>query len=641
MRLLALLSILLLSFTPAQSADIWVDALVDDMDTANGNCDLREAITAANTDLAVDACPRGNGADRIMFKFSGSINLAGALPNITTDLTIIGPGRDLLTIVGVSTVRTLNVESDTGIEVIIADLTFQFGKGCISFGGASQDNVLELFNVRIMDAQTTLSGGGVFTSSGTLILKQVYLDRNTADDYGGAIYADGDVEIYESMIAYNSSEVYGGGIYATEGLKIFRSTISRNITTTAGGGIFFMAPDEVEIVSSSIVFNTVDGGSTVGFGGGIFFDGGCPQGMTIKNSILSDNDDFFAGDGVQPNIMEGGCTITSLGYNFVGNNEGGLSSFPDGNPNANNDYVGTGAAPLISNLDSTPTDEGGPTLVHKPNPMGSPVLVDQGSCSDDEYDQRGYTDVDGTQRIADFALIANADDACDIGAVELAASPRLIADLDISAFLDGPFNGTRMEVDLTSLGLVPTLQPYNVSPWTYPGIEESTLPSNMVDWVLVRLRSGSIDNLGNVKRRSYELLADGSMSEPRTFAKIRGLDPGYYFVELVHRNHLDVISNVPVRYEWGNPITHDFTARQSAYSNGGLAQRDENSTIRMWAGDGDVNGSISAFDFLTVWLPANGGPATYDLSDFNMDGSTTSFDFILGWLPANGQSVQY
>jgi len=31
----------------------------------NGNCTLREAIIAANTDTAVDACPAGSGADEI------------------------------------------------------------------------------------------------------------------------------------------------------------------------------------------------------------------------------------------------------------------------------------------------------------------------------------------------------------------------------------------------------------------------------------------------------------------------------------------------------------------------------------------------------------------------------------------------
>ena len=61
---------------------------------------------------------------------------------------------------------------------------------------------------------------------------------------------------------------------------------------------------------------------------------------------------------------------------------------------------------------------------------------------------------------------------------------------------------------------------------------------------------------------------------------------------------------------------------------------------RMWGGDGDVNGSVSAFDFLNTWLPINGGPLGYDAGDFDMNGSGTAFDFLTVWLPANGQASQ-
>jgi CSLREA domain-containing protein len=37
----------------------------DDELNADGDCSLREAIVAANTDTAVDACPAGSGADTI------------------------------------------------------------------------------------------------------------------------------------------------------------------------------------------------------------------------------------------------------------------------------------------------------------------------------------------------------------------------------------------------------------------------------------------------------------------------------------------------------------------------------------------------------------------------------------------------
>ena len=52
-------------FVPPAGATITVTTNVDNL-TDNGDCTLREAIQAANTDAAVDACPPGNGADLIL-----------------------------------------------------------------------------------------------------------------------------------------------------------------------------------------------------------------------------------------------------------------------------------------------------------------------------------------------------------------------------------------------------------------------------------------------------------------------------------------------------------------------------------------------------------------------------------------------
>lgn len=46
---------------------ITVNTTVDDVE-ANGNCTLREAVIAANTDRAVDRCPAGRGADTIILQ---------------------------------------------------------------------------------------------------------------------------------------------------------------------------------------------------------------------------------------------------------------------------------------------------------------------------------------------------------------------------------------------------------------------------------------------------------------------------------------------------------------------------------------------------------------------------------------------
>src|SRR5690606_20115319 len=59
----------------------------------------------------------------------------------------------------------------------------------------------------------------------------------------------------------------------------------------------------------------------------------------------------------------------------------------------------------------------------------------------------------------------------------------------ITAILEGPFDGTDMGPVSIS---VPSAQPYNIAPWNYTGTENnSSMPANTVDWVLIELRSGS------------------------------------------------------------------------------------------------------------------------------------------------------
>ena len=48
--------------SPGSAAVITVTTTADELNT-DGDCSLREAVQAANGDVAVDGCPAGNGAD--------------------------------------------------------------------------------------------------------------------------------------------------------------------------------------------------------------------------------------------------------------------------------------------------------------------------------------------------------------------------------------------------------------------------------------------------------------------------------------------------------------------------------------------------------------------------------------------------
>jgi hypothetical protein len=65
--------------------------------------------------------------------------------------------------------------------------------------------------------------------------------------------------------------------------------------------------------------------------------------------------------------------------------------------------------------------------------------------------------------------------------------------VDLSAFLEGPFNGTDMNTELNGLTDFPLSQPYNQPPWNYSGTESvGSIPnSNVVDWLLIELRDAT------------------------------------------------------------------------------------------------------------------------------------------------------
>src|SRR3954452_12265167 len=94
---------LLLPARLAYASTITVTTSADDI-TVNGNCTLREAIQAANTDAAVDACTAGSGADTIAVQAGATYTLAtqdnaqfgfNGTPAIYTPITIEGNGATI------------------------------------------------------------------------------------------------------------------------------------------------------------------------------------------------------------------------------------------------------------------------------------------------------------------------------------------------------------------------------------------------------------------------------------------------------------------------------------------------------------------------------------------------------------------
>jgi hypothetical protein len=221
--------------------------------------------------------------------------------------------------------------------------------------------------------------------------------------------------------------------------------------------------------------------------------------------------------------------------------------------------------------------------------------------------------------------------------------------LDVTAMLEGPFNGTDMNTDLNMLGLIPSEQPFAASgtaPWSYNGLEKvMSIPnSDIVDWVLVELR----ETPGSAATATSSTVIDRKAAFITKNGKVVALDgislPKFYvsvtqnlYVVLYHRNHIGIMSSVPLM-SVGNVFYYDFTTGlNKAYNNG---QKDIGGGIfGMTGGDFMSDGTVDGNDYSNRWLP-QAGTAGYLQADGNLDGQVDNKDKNDVYIPNIGVNSQ-
>jgi hypothetical protein len=379
---------------------ILVSTTVDENDAnhAYGDLSLREAlaIAAANT-----------GHDRIEFDpavFSIAqtiqIDIGNGHFNINSDVTIAGPGVDLLTISGDMLYRVFNVSS--GVTASLENLTITDGwvSSGNSGGGIYTAGNLTLDSVVVAGNYAGSNGGGIYVAStGSLALIDSTVDSNTAT-FGGGIFGhfgSGErLKISGSTISNNTLLTNGTGaglnFYSVASgtaavAKIVNSTFSGN-TGTASGGIRVRYLADVSIINSTIA------GNTAGSGAGLHLVNN-PT-VTLHNTIVADNK---TSGGTDSNIL--GTLNSTSSHNLVGpGGSGGLVNSTNGNI-----VLSTGQSAGLSEL----ADYGGPTKTHT-------LLV--GSPAIDAGDPTKALDFAGDTLIADQRGRSRVVYAVDIGAVE-------------------------------------------------------------------------------------------------------------------------------------------------------------------------------------------------------------------------------
>ena len=228
----------------------------------------------------------------------------------------------------------------------------------------------------------------------------------------------------------------------------------------------------------------------------------------------------------------------------------------------------------------------------------------------------------------------------DIGAYEYYDPTSSTIQLNAKVFLEGAFESYQMNNYLNTLGYIPAQQPYSQSPWNYNGNEFlQTIPSEMVDWILVELRT-STSASSSIYKKAGIILQDGSIKSTDGISPLSldGLDQGNYYIVIYHRNHIPILSSATINFS--STITnYDFTTSMvQAY---GIEPLKEigSGVYGMIAGDGDGNGGITIVDRNQFWQLQNGNLG-YLSGDFSLDGGVTIKDCNQYWKSNNGKASQ-
>jgi hypothetical protein len=428
-------------------AVLTVNSLSDGpVDLSNATVTLRDALDAANRNVRVSpGGPSGSGADEIRFQagLAGTIMLSQRELTITTELTITGPGANVLSVVsGAGFIDShlfgINDNSNSSRVVVIRGLNIS--------GGANVRGIYNLEDLTVVNSiisgHTPVNGGGIFNEAlGTVTVLDSTISGSSAAGHGGGIYNVGILSVENSTISGNSAGAGGGGgiINHPNGrVTVLNSTISGNTVGNFGGGI---RNDGVLTLQNSTISgndsgsngggiyntgtltvknSTISGNAAEGHGGGILHRSGI---LNLQNSTLSQNHSTHAGAGIGLRDIDVTLHNTIVADNFQFSEENNVRIL--GTPSSftlsgTNNLIGTVAEGLTNGVNGNQvgvadpglgplTNNGGPTQTHALL-AGSPALNAGNNAqapSFTSFDQRG----------APFLRVI--DSTVDIGAFEV------------------------------------------------------------------------------------------------------------------------------------------------------------------------------------------------------------------------------
>ncbi len=287
---------------PAQIASASTQQVTNCNDSGPGS--LRQAVLDAAS---------GDTIDFPLSPTCSTIVLASTI-DITTSLTIDGPGASGLAVSGNDASRVFVI--DSGVTATISGLTIEDGSVSDANGGGGIENLGTLTVAdSVLSANsvgTGTSGGAIANNGGTLVISDSTMSGNSAGIDGGAIENGGGagggvgtVTISDSTVSDNTASGNGGGIENGGTLTVSDSTISGNSDTGGGGAIFTIGG------TVNVSHSTLSGNKNEETYYGIIQDNCCTVNLTstiVANSTGSDCAGFVA------------VPVTDYGYNLADDN---------------------------------------------------------------------------------------------------------------------------------------------------------------------------------------------------------------------------------------------------------------------------------------------------------------------------------
>ena len=249
------------AYLTLRNAQSFVVTSLADVISNDGVMTLREALQGANTNAPVNSVPAGSPfeADTITFWSSlfvsgpKTITLGGTELAISDSLSLIGPGRDILTLnaAGLSRVMAVTGQGEVRLDGLnITGGNASCGAGIYLDGGLGHPLTLNITNSAIVSNMASGSGGGMLAANYyddanvlTLNLTNTVLHQNSAGGSGGAIYADGYwpylyVNLTGSTLTGNTAIDNGGGIYVGSSTVTLTDATLVGNSASSGGGIY-------------------------------------------------------------------------------------------------------------------------------------------------------------------------------------------------------------------------------------------------------------------------------------------------------------------------------------------------------------------------------------------------------------------